>query len=668
MTVRGSFSRTRRRTARAAAAAGVAAVAALAAGAGIYQGRATLHAQAAQTGAPAPPKPGVPGVQYPMSRIVPDAEYRVSGSPDWLAMGEDQVWTNSRAIDIVTRMDPYTDRTVAVVPVKNPCSGLVIAHGTLWVPSCTEGAVYRIDTTTNMVVAKVPVSPAHNEGGIAYGAGTIWLPSDPTGVVTRIDPVTNGVAARIRVAPGSYTAVFGYGKAWVSSTEKNLVSAIEPATNAVTEIPVDAAPRFMAVGEGYVWTLNQARGTVTKIDPVAMKAIATIEVGVPGGGGDIAAGEGAVWVTAREIPLTRIDAATDKVTHQFVGPGGDAIRVLHGSIWLSNGRWSNVWRFPASTIAAMTPAKMPADTLKRELEAARKLAAAPPSPTGPEQPLSAFVEPGVLPKAWRASGPDCLQVPDWQIHEYNPNFYILRQSGCTHYEKPFLYLIFGKERALLEDTGAGTPNTAAVVMDLIAKWAKRNNRVEPVPLLVVHSHSHSDHTAGDAGFKDLPNVQLVPASVPELQKAFGIANWPTDIVAIDLGGRIVDLIPIPGHDAASIALYDRQTAILLTGDSFYPGRLYVGEAEFATFAASNQRLVDFTADKPVAHILGTHIEQTSTPFVDYPRGTVYQPHEHVLELSRGTLLELNDALIRLNGTLQRVVLRDVILAPRAPRN
>src|SRR5690606_22256017 len=127
----------------------------------------------------ATPKPGVPAVQHPMARIVPDAEYAISGSPDWLAMGENQVWTNSRAIDIVSRMDPYTNETVAVVGVRNPCSGLIIAAGTLWVPSCTDKALYRIDTTTNMVTARIPVAPAHNEGGIAYGADSIWLPSDP---------------------------------------------------------------------------------------------------------------------------------------------------------------------------------------------------------------------------------------------------------------------------------------------------------------------------------------------------------------------------------------------------------------------------------------------------------------------------------------------------------
>ena len=124
------------------------------------------------------------------------------------------------------------------------------------------------------------------------------------------------------------------------------------------------------------------------------------------------------------------------------------------------------------------------------------------------------------------------------------------------------------------------------------------------------------------------------------------------------------MIPIPGHNEASITLYDRATGILLTGDSFYPGRLSVADADFPAFVASHQRLVDFTRGRPVTHILGTHIEQMRTPFVDYPRGTTFQPDEHALDLSGDVLLELNDALVRLNGKLERVSLRDVTLVPR----
>ena len=71
---------------------------------------------------------------------------------------------------------------------------------------------------------------------------------------------------------------------------------------------------------------------------------ATIEVGVPGPGGDIAVGEGAVWVSANGKPLSKIDPATNRVVTQYVGKGGDALRVGLGSLWLSNHEFHEVWR------------------------------------------------------------------------------------------------------------------------------------------------------------------------------------------------------------------------------------------------------------------------------------------------------------------------------------
>ena len=70
--------------------------------------------------------------------------------------------------------------------------------------------------------------------------------------------------------------------------------------------------------------------------------------------------------------------------------------------------------------------------------------------------------------------------------------------------------------------------------------------------------------------------------------------------------------------------------------------------------------------KPVAHILGNHIEQTRTPFLDYPVGTIYQPDEHELALSRGVLFEVQAGLAAMKGTLQRVAYRDFTLWPTGP--
>jgi hypothetical protein len=51
-----------------------------------------------------------------------------------------------------------------------------------------------------------------------------------------------------------------------------------------------------------------------------------------------------VWLTVFQIPLTEIDPVTNTVIRQWVGPGGDAVRFGHGSVWLSNLREQNLWR------------------------------------------------------------------------------------------------------------------------------------------------------------------------------------------------------------------------------------------------------------------------------------------------------------------------------------
>ena len=260
-----------------------------------------------------------------------------------------------------------------------------------------------------------------------------------------------------------------------------------------------------------------------------------------------------------------------------------------------------------------------------------------------------------------------MEMNEWQIHEYNPDLFILRQSGCTDYEKPFVYLLFGKKTALLYDTGSRKGNLAPTLQRVMHLYLVRN-KLTSMPLIVTHSHSHGDHIAGDAQLQAMNDpsipVTFIPPTVDGVKGLYKIANWPEDVGSVDLGDRVIDAVPIPGHDVASIALYDRQTAILLTGDSLYPGRIYV--RDFPAFAASNARMVKFTADKPVSHILGCHIEQSRTPFLDYPVGTIYQPEEHELSLSRGDLLEMQAGIEALHGTPKRVAYANFSIWPSGP--
>ena len=267
--------------------------------------------------------------------------------------------------------------------------------------------------------------------------------------------------------------------------------------------------------------------------------------------------------------------------------------------------------------------------------------------------------------AWIHGAADCKQNsdPPIQVVQYNYNTWILRENKCTNYEAPFMFLFLGHKKALLMDAGATKDENQfplrVTVNNLISKWEKATHT--QLALIVAHTHSHGDHTAGDIQFKDNPNTTVVGLGVDDVKSFFKIENWPFQNSKIDLGDRVLEIIPIPGHQKASIAVYDYETKILLSGDSFYPGRLYVND--WQSFKLSTQRLVDFTSQHKIAYILGNHIEMTKTPGRDYPIGTTFQPDEHILPLKVTDLLLLNEALKSLGDKPARKVYDDFIIYP-----
>ena len=254
---------------------------------------------------------------------------------------------------------------------------------------------------------------------------------------------------------------------------------------------------------------------------------------------------------------------------------------------------------------------------------------------------------GSLDVHWNEGASDCGAAPQnpLQIHKYEPQTFILRQSPCADFEANFIYLLIGSDKALLIYTGAVADPKAMPLAKTVLELLPNKDH-EKLPLLVAHTHRHSDHRAGDPQFASLPSVQVVPFDLEGVRAFFGFTNWPNGIAHVDIGSRIVDVIPTPGHNETHVAFYDERTGILFSGDFLLPGRLLIEDS--GAYRESALRVIDFLKTRPLTHILGGHIELDAAGRA-YRFGSHYHPNEHRLELAKEDLTVLPAAFESLNG-------------------
>lgn len=159
------------------------------------------------------------------------------------------------------------------------------------------------------------------------------------------------------------------------------------------------------------------------------------------------------------------------------------------------------------------------------------------------------------------------------------------------YEPKDIYttVILGSEKALVIDNGHGFGNVRKVI-----------ESITDLPLMVVNTHGHLDHAGGNylfdevyINFEDIPTYykyeeekDLMLISYDKLFKEKGIRMFPDDFdresfmktttkkflplenhQIIDLGGRKLEVIKVPGHTVGHVTFLDYETGILFSGDA-----------------------------------------------------------------------------------------------------
>jgi len=204
-----------------------------------------------------------------------------------------------------------------------------------------------------------------------------------------------------------------------------------------------------------------------------------------------------------------------------------------------------------------------------------------------------------------------LEVTDgwFEVYRLPADTYALYEPRQA--EHVFSYLIVGEKRALLFDSGFGIGHIDTVV-----------HRLTNLPVIVLNSHTHYDHMGGNYAFAEIlgvdsdytrksaegkPNSIMaemvsprltcppLPADVkPETYviRPFRVTSTVFDGQRIDLGGRIVEVLLTPGHTPDALCLLDRANRQLFTGDTFYPGNLwlFVPETDLDAYQKSMDRI------------------------------------------------------------------------------
>jgi hypothetical protein len=133
----------------------------------------------------------------------------------------------------------------------------------------------------------------------------------------------------------------------VTVPDEDLLLRIDPdRPSRRTEIMVGSGPRFLAVGEGAVRTLDAGSGTVTKVGADGM-VLATITVSnTPVRGGDMAVGGGYAWARISDALVARIDPATGATLRMGPRAGSGSVAADEAAAWISAHDINSIWRLP----------------------------------------------------------------------------------------------------------------------------------------------------------------------------------------------------------------------------------------------------------------------------------------------------------------------------------
>ncbi len=229
-----------------------------------------------------------------------------------------------------------------------------------------------------------------------------------------------------------------------------------------------------------------------------------------------------------------------------------------------------------------------------------------------------------LPREENAKLPLSEASDDWfQVYKVSEGVYSIVEP--YQFQETISHLIVGDDSAVLFDTGIGLLPIRPVV-----------ERITSLPVAVLNSHTHYDHVGGNAEFSSVLAIDLeyTRANMAGFERSrladdfrldafckgppegvdvssFHTPPWKAsrfveDGEILDLGGRTLQVLHVPGHTPDATALLDAKNGLLFTGDTYYDAQLwlFVPETSLDDYKRSIARLTSIKGD--IKYLLGAH--------------------------------------------------------------
>ena len=184
---------------------------------------------------------------------------------------------------------------------------------------------------------------------------------------------------------------------------------------------------------------------------------------------------------------------------------------------------------------------------------------------------------------------------NYHIEKLNEQTWLIEEYSNT--ASAYMYLLTGKEKALLIDTGFGTIPLKSICEELTG-----------LPVTVALTHGHVDHIGGTGAFEEVwlakEDKELYEAhsredvrhifTQDELLPVKENCSYFENEMVFEIGDRPVRVVRTPGHSVGSVCFLDEKNRWMFTGDTCCKAHVLL-QMEFAapmqTYKESLEKLI-----------------------------------------------------------------------------